>query len=93
MNHLGWEQIWKSENIPERFGSFAPPDDRVVEWANTLPPEASVLDVGCGIGRHIIYLGERAFIWLARTSRRRGYSAPPQPVPSVTSPLTVGYAR
>ena len=79
MNHLGWEQIWKREDVPERFGSFAPPDDRVVDWANSLPPEASVLDVGCGIGRHIIYLGERGFHMagsdIAPTGVQRTYAA------------------
>ena len=61
MNYLGWEQIWNSENVPQRFGSFAPPDETVAEWANSLAPGGAILDVGCGIGRHVIYLGGRGF--------------------------------
>jgi tellurite methyltransferase len=61
MDQPGWERIWKSEHSPEKFGSFAPPNDAVVDWANGLPPGAFVLDVGCGIGRHVIYLGQRGF--------------------------------
>lgn len=57
----GWEPIWKSDNIPPRYQSFAPPNDTVVEWADTLPSGAFILDVGCGVGRHLIYLGERGF--------------------------------
>ena len=57
----GWEQIWRSNDIPPRFNSFAAPNDTVVEWADTLPPGGVVLDVGCGVGRHVLYLGGRGF--------------------------------
>lgn len=57
----GWEQIWRGGDIPPRFRSFAPPNDAVVEWADTLPPGGYILDVGCGVGRHVVYLGERGF--------------------------------
>jgi SAM-dependent methyltransferase len=33
----------------------------VVEWADTVLPGGFILDVGCGVGRHVIYLGERGF--------------------------------
>jgi SAM-dependent methyltransferase len=59
--HAGWEQIWRSGDIPPRYRSFAPPSDTVVEWAETVPPGGFILDVGCGVGRHLVYLGERGF--------------------------------
>lgn len=61
MNRLGWEAIWTSDRIPQRYTSFAAPNDTVVEWANALPPGASVFDLGCGVGRHVTYLGGRGF--------------------------------
>jgi SAM-dependent methyltransferase len=61
MNRVGWEGIWSSERIPDRYASFAPPNDSVVEWATSLEPGASVLDLGCGVGRHVTYLGGRGF--------------------------------
>jgi SAM-dependent methyltransferase len=61
MNRVGWEAIWSSERIPDRYTTFAAPNDTVVEWANSLEPGASVFDLGCGVGRHVIYLGGRGF--------------------------------
>ncbi len=61
MNRVGWELIWSSDRIPGRYASFAAPNDTVVEWADSLSAGASVLDLGCGIGRHVIYLGGRGF--------------------------------
>jgi tellurite methyltransferase len=61
MNGVGWEAIWSSERIPDRYTTFAAPNDTVVEWANSLEPGASVFDLGCGVGRHVIYLGGRGF--------------------------------
>src|SRR5258708_4530883 len=57
----GWELIWRSGNIPPRYRSLAEPNAAVVELADTLPPNGFVLDVGCGIGRHLVYLGKRGF--------------------------------
>lgn len=57
----GWEQIWRSGDIPPGFQSFALPNQVVVEWAETVPPGGFVLDVGCGVGRHVTYLGGRGF--------------------------------
>jgi SAM-dependent methyltransferase len=57
----GWERIWRSGDIPPRYGSSAPPNDSVVELADRLPPDAFVLDIGCGVGRHLLYLGGRGF--------------------------------
>ncbi len=36
---------------------FAPPSDWVVRWTPLLPPAARVLDVACGHGRHVHWLG------------------------------------
>lgn len=59
--HAGWEQIWRSNDIPPRYRSFAPPNDTVVEWVEGVSPGGFILDVGCGVGRHLVYLGERGF--------------------------------
>jgi tellurite methyltransferase len=61
MNRIGWEAIWNSDHIPPRFATFAAPNDTVVEWADRLQPGASVFDLGCGVGRHVTYLGGRGF--------------------------------
>lgn len=57
----GWEQIWQQDRLPKRFDSYSAPNSTVVKWADTLPPGAFVLDVGCGVGRHCVYLGGRGF--------------------------------
>lgn len=59
----GWEAIWArpAAEIPKRFASFSAPNATIVEWATTLPPGAHVLDIGCGVGRHAVYLGSRGF--------------------------------
>lgn len=57
----GWEHLFQSGMFPPRYQTHAAPNASVVEWADTLPPGSLVLDVGCGIGRHVIYLGERGF--------------------------------
>jgi SAM-dependent methyltransferase len=61
VNRIGWEPIWASEHIPDRYTSFAAPNSTVVEWADSLPPGAAVFDLGCGVGRHVTYLGGRGF--------------------------------
>jgi SAM-dependent methyltransferase len=61
MSREGWEAIWSSGRIPERYASFAPPNSSVVAWATGLPAGAQVLDLGCGVGRHVTYLGGLGF--------------------------------
>ncbi|MFN8374284.1 MAG: class I SAM-dependent methyltransferase [Anaerolineae bacterium] len=56
---VGWELIWRSADIPPRYRSLAAPNATVVEWAETLPQGGFVLDIGCGVGRHCVYLGGR----------------------------------
>jgi SAM-dependent methyltransferase len=79
MNRIGWEAIWKSDHTPERFASFAAPNDTVVDWANSLQPGAFVFDLGCGVGRHVTYLGGRGFRMagadIAPTGLQRTYAA------------------
>jgi SAM-dependent methyltransferase len=58
---LGWERIWRSGQIPPRYQSFAAPNETVVEWVETVAPGGFLLDVGCGVGRHMTYLGGRGF--------------------------------
>jgi 2-polyprenyl-3-methyl-5-hydroxy-6-metoxy-1,4-benzoquinol methylase len=57
----GWEQIWQSSNIPHCYQSDAAPNDTVIEWVETIPSGGVVLDVGCGVGRHVLYLGKHGF--------------------------------
>lgn len=58
---LGWDEIWQSNNIPPRYQSDAAPNDSVTEWMETIQPGGIILDVGCGVGRHVLYLGKHGF--------------------------------
>lgn len=60
-DRIGWEPIWKQAKVPKRYESFAAPNATVVEWAQTLAPGCAVFDLGCGAGRHCVYLGGRGF--------------------------------
>jgi SAM-dependent methyltransferase len=44
-----------------RYGSYAAPDVAVTSWAKALPAGGFVLDLGCGVGRHVVYLGSCGF--------------------------------
>ncbi len=58
---VGWELIWRSGDIPPRYRSLAAPDEKVIELADSLALGGYVLDIGCGVGRHLLYLGGRGF--------------------------------
>lgn len=58
---VGWELIWRGEDIPPRYRSLAAPDENVVELADSLTAGGYVLDIGCGVGRHLLYFGKRGF--------------------------------
>ena len=57
----GWELIWRHGNGHPRYGSYAAPDAAVIDWATALPAGGAVLDLGCGVGRHVVYLGGCGF--------------------------------
>jgi SAM-dependent methyltransferase len=57
----GWEMIWRRGDDHPRYGVCAGPNPAVVEWAETVPAQGFVLDLGCGVGRHVVYLAERGF--------------------------------
>src|SRR5436190_17813132 len=59
---LGWELIWRGGgNHHPRYGSYADADAAVREWAATVAAGGFVLDLGCGVGRHVVYLGGCGF--------------------------------
>lgn len=57
----GWDHLFQTGHFPPRYQTMAEPNTSVVEWAETLSAGAFVLDVGCGVGRHAVYLGGRGF--------------------------------
>ena len=57
----GWELIWRHGSGHPRYGSYAAPDAAVMDWATALPAGGFVLDLGCGVGRHVVYLGGCGF--------------------------------
>jgi tellurite methyltransferase len=60
-DRAGWELLFRNETFPPRYQTLAAPNESVVAWADSLAPGISILDVGCGIGRHVVYLGGRGF--------------------------------
>ena len=58
---VGWELIWRHGNGHPRYGSYASPDAAVTDWATALPAGGFVLDLGCGVGRHVVWLGGCGF--------------------------------
>jgi tellurite methyltransferase len=58
---VGWELIWRRGDGHPRYGSSAATDANVVRWAEAIPAGSFILDLGCGVGRHVVYLGRRGF--------------------------------
>lgn len=59
--NAGWEHLFQKDVFPPRYQTLAAPNESVVEWAETLPASSFVLDMGCGVGRHVVYLGKHGF--------------------------------
>jgi len=59
---IGWQKLWQDPDIAKQWRE-RPPLPEVVVMADLLEREARrrVLDIGCGVGRHAIYLASRGF--------------------------------
>jgi SAM-dependent methyltransferase len=59
---MGWDRLWQNPEVA-RLWQEMPPLPQVVEMADRLAAEgrSRVLDVGCGLGRHAVYLAARGF--------------------------------
>ncbi len=53
----GWEHFWAGGPVSERYWEH--PEPSVVEWAERFSPPQWVLDLGCGVGRHLIPMSLR----------------------------------
>jgi tellurite methyltransferase len=58
----GWQDLWQNPEIARQWAE-RPPIPEVVEMADRLEAESRhrVLDIGCGMGRHTVYLAARGF--------------------------------
>lgn len=54
----GWEKLWQDPEVVKLWEEF-PPLPQVTVMADRLAPGARVLDIGCGLGRHTLYLAAR----------------------------------
>jgi tellurite methyltransferase len=57
-NRPFWEDVYEDLDGP---GAFGPPSAEIIELAKLLPTDARVLDLGCGDGRHAVYLADHGF--------------------------------
>ena len=58
----GWQNLWQDAEVVKLWESF-PPLPEVVAMADRLEASGGrrVLDIGCGLGRHTVYLAARGF--------------------------------
>ena len=71
-----WDNLWKNPEIAKQWADF-PPLPEVVEMADRLQSESRrrLLDIGCGLGRHTVYLAARGFQVTATDSAPTAISA------------------
>ncbi|TKI59448.1 methyltransferase domain-containing protein [Lysinibacillus mangiferihumi] len=55
------QPFWEKEYLADTHFAFGNPSEEVVEWAKKLPADARILDIGCGDGRHAVYLAQLGF--------------------------------
>jgi len=60
-NSTSAKPFWEDAYQIPTGSAFGKPSTEVVTLANTLPPNARILDLGCGEGRNALYLAERGF--------------------------------
>ena len=53
--------FWENDYLEDTHFAFGHPSEEVVEWAKRLPIGARILDIGCGDGRHAVYLAQLGF--------------------------------
>jgi len=53
--------FWEQDYLADTHYAFGNPSEEVVEWAKKLPAGARILDIGCGDGRHAVYLAQLGF--------------------------------
>ncbi len=59
---MGWHDLWQDPKVRARWEAM-PPLPEVVDMADRLEAEGGrrLLDIGCGLGRHTVYLAARGF--------------------------------
>jgi len=62
MTVTGWEKLWQDPEVAKKWAQ-SPPDAEVVAMADRLEAQGlrRILDIGCGVGRHTVYLAARGF--------------------------------
>lgn len=55
------QPFWEKDYNEDGYFAFGNPSFEVIEQTKNLPPNATVLDIGCGDGRHAIYLAKLGF--------------------------------
>ncbi|WP_375258413.1 class I SAM-dependent methyltransferase [Citreimonas sp.] len=64
-----WDAEWAGI---EAGSKWLTPEADVMAWADTLAPGARILDLGCGVGRHALWLAARGFDVVALDAAERG---------------------